>query len=131
MQGLNGLPLTDVVVAPARGRQLTWPQSSPIGGRGCRRRRCATSTSRSVVAPILISGLGLLMIYSATHTSLEQDGGDPLNFVKRQAVAIVLGIAAMAIMTVIDYRRLRELALFGYGDHGRHARRGARSSVSR
>jgi rod shape determining protein RodA len=67
-----------------------------------------------VLAPILISGLGLLMIYSATHTRLEQAGDDPLYFVKRQAIAIVLGIAAMAIMTVIDYRRLRELALFGY-----------------
>jgi rod shape determining protein RodA len=84
-----------------------------------RRARLQTSPLRHldlalVTAPILISGLGLLMIYSATHTRLEQDGGDPLNFVKRQAVAIVLGIVAMAIMTVIDYRRLRELALFGY-----------------
>ncbi len=84
-----------------------------------RRARLQTSPLRHldvalVLAPILISGLGLLMIYSATHTRLEQDGGDPLNFVKRQAVAIVLGIIAMAIMTVIDYRRLRELALFGY-----------------
>jgi len=67
-----------------------------------------------VLAPILISGLGLLMIYSATHTRLEQAGADPFDFVKRQAVAIVLGIVAMAVMTVIDYRRLRELALFGY-----------------
>ena len=84
-----------------------------------RRARLQTSPLRHldvalVLAPILISGLGLLMIYSATHTRLEQDGGDPLNFVKRQAVAIVLGIVAMAIMTVIDYRRLRELALYGY-----------------
>lgn len=84
-----------------------------------RRARLQTSPLRHldvvlVLAPILISGLGLLMIYSATHTSLEQNGGDPLNYVKRQAVAIVLGIVAMAIMTVIDYRRLRELALFGY-----------------
>jgi rod shape determining protein RodA len=67
-----------------------------------------------VLAPILISGLGLLMIYSATHTKLQQAGDDPLYFVKRQAIAIVLGIVAMAIMTVIDYRRLRELALWGY-----------------
>ncbi len=67
-----------------------------------------------VVAPILISGLGLLMIYSATHTRLDQAGEDPLYYVKRQAIAIVLGIVSMAIMTVIDYRRLRELALFGY-----------------
>src|SRR4029079_13604674 len=39
---------------------------------------------------------------------------DPLSFVKKQAIAIVIGIVAMAFMTVIDYRRLRELALFGY-----------------
>jgi rod shape determining protein RodA len=68
-----------------------------------------------VLAPILISGLGLLMIYSATHTRLENAGEDPLYFVKRQAIAIVLGIAAMAGIALIDYRRLRELALFGYG----------------
>ncbi|MGZ6979967.1 MAG: rod shape-determining protein RodA [Acidimicrobiia bacterium] len=85
-----------------------------------RRARLQTSPMRHldvvlVITPIIISGLGLLMIYSSTHTQLEQAGGDPLNFVKRQAIAIVLGIAAMAIMTVIDYRRLRELALFGYG----------------
>jgi rod shape determining protein RodA len=84
-----------------------------------RRARLQTSPLRHldfalVIAPILVSGLGLLMIYSATHTQLEQDGGDPLNFVKRQAAAIVLGIIAMAIMTIIDYRKLRELALFGY-----------------
>jgi rod shape determining protein RodA len=84
-----------------------------------RRARLQTSPLRHldialVLAPILISGLGLLMIYSATHTRLEQAGDDPFNFVKRQAIAIVLGIVAMAIMTVIDYRRLRELALFGY-----------------
>src|SRR6478736_497152 len=84
-----------------------------------RRARLQTSPLRHldvalVLAPVLISGLGLLMIYSATHTRLKDAGADPLTFVKRQAVAIVLGIIAMAIMTVIDYRRLRELALFGY-----------------
>ena len=84
-----------------------------------RRARLQTSPLRHldvvlVLAPVLISGLGLLMIYSATHTRLEDAGDDPLTFVKRQAVAIVLGIIAMVIMTVIDYRRLRELALFGY-----------------
>lgn len=84
-----------------------------------RRARLQTSPLRHldfalVLAPILISGLGLLMIYSATRTRLDQAGDDPLYFVKRQALAIVLGIGAMAVMTVIDYRRLRELALFGY-----------------
>ena len=71
-----------------------------------RRARLQTSPLRHldvalVLAPILISGLGLLMIYSATHTRLEQAGEDPLYFVKRQAIAIVLGIV-------------------GHGDHDRH-----------
>jgi rod shape determining protein RodA len=84
-----------------------------------RRARLQTSPLRHldvalVLAPVAISVLGLLMIYSATHTRLEQAGDDPFSFVKRQAISIVLGIIAMAIMTVIDYRRLRELALFGY-----------------
>ncbi len=84
-----------------------------------RRARLQTSPLRHldvalVLAPVLISALGLVMIYSATHTRLEDAGDDPFTFVKRQAVAIVLGIAAMVIMTVIDYRKLRELALFGY-----------------
>ena len=68
-----------------------------------------------VLAPILVSGLGLLMIYSSTRVKLEQAGDDPFRFVKRQAIAIVIGIIAMAVMLAIDYRRLRELALWGYG----------------
>ena len=85
-----------------------------------RRARLQTSPLRHldlllVLAPILISGLGLLMIYSSTRVKLEQAGDDPFAFVKRQAVAIVVGILAMAVMLAIDYRRLRELALWGYG----------------
>lgn len=68
-----------------------------------------------VVAPMVIAGLGLLMIYSSTRPKLEQAGLDPLYFVKRQAVAIVIGVIAMAVMMAIDYRRLRELAVLGYG----------------
>ena len=66
-------------------------------------------------APLALAGLGLLMVYSSTHRKLEEAGLDPYDFVKRQAVAIVVGIIAMAILTVIDYRKLRELALLGYG----------------
>ncbi len=113
MQGLNNLPAHRRRDAPAGGGQLVAAVLTD------RRARLQTSPLRHldlalVIAPILISGLGLLMIYSATHTKLEQAGDDPLSFVKRQAIAIVLGIIGMAIMTVIDYRRLRELALFGY-----------------
>lgn len=66
-------------------------------------------------APLLLSGLGLLMIYSSTHRRLEEQGLDPLDLVKRQAMAIAVGVVAMVVITAIDYRRLRELALVGYG----------------
>jgi rod shape determining protein RodA len=68
-----------------------------------------------VLPPVLISGLSLLMIYSSTHTRLAEAHQDPLYYVKRQAIAIVIGIVAMVIVAAIDYRRLRELALWGYG----------------
>ena len=68
-----------------------------------------------VGAPIVLAGLGLLMIYSSTHRALADQGLDPYYFVKRQGIAIVLGLVAMAVMIAVDYRRLRELALIGYG----------------
>ena len=62
-------------------------------------------------APLALAGLGLLMVFSSTHRKLEEAGLDPYDFVKRQAVAIVVGILAMVILTAIDYRKLRELCL--------------------
>jgi rod shape determining protein RodA len=68
-----------------------------------------------VGAPLALAGLGLLMVYSSTHRKLQAAGLDPYDFVKRQGIAIVVGLVAMAILAAIDYRRLRELALLGYG----------------
>jgi rod shape determining protein RodA len=65
-------------------------------------------------APIALAGLGLLMVYSSTHRKLQEAGLDPYDFVKRQGIAIGVGIVAMLVLTAIDYRRLRELALLGY-----------------
>lgn len=62
-----------------------------------------------VLAPILISGLGMVMIYSSTRRLTGYDT------VQKQAVSLVVGILVMVAMLAIDYRRLRELALLGYG----------------
>ena len=85
-----------------------------------RRARLAASPLRHVDpllfgAPLVLAGLGLLMVYSSTHRKLEAAGLDPYDFVKRQGVAIAVGIVAMVLLTAIDYRKLRELALLGYG----------------
>ena len=64
--------------------------------------------------PFVISGLGLLMIYSSTRSRLERQGVDPTYFVQRQALAIGLGVIAMVLCIVVDYRRLRDLWLLCY-----------------
>ena len=64
-----------------------------------------------VAAVLAISVLGLAMIYSSTHRRIP---GDELYFVKRQAMFIGLGIAAMGGVMAIDYRKLRDMSMLAY-----------------
>ena len=59
--------------------------------------------------PLLISAVGLLMIYSSTRTRLGQQGLSETYYVQRQSLALLLGVAGMVAVTTFDYRRLREL----------------------
>jgi rod shape determining protein RodA len=65
-------------------------------------------------ATLLISGLGVLMIYSATRERLAAQGIDELYFVKRQGAAVVIGLLVMGVILAIDYRKLRDYSLFAY-----------------
>jgi rod shape determining protein RodA len=62
-------------------------------------------------ATLAITAIGLVMIYSSTHRRIP---GDELYFVKRQALFAVLGIAVMAGVAAIDYRKLREMWALAY-----------------
>jgi rod shape determining protein RodA len=86
------------------------------GPLGVSRRRSAVEASPLrhidvilLVVPFLLSGLGLLMIYSSTRARLDRAGIDSMYFVERQALAIGIGLIAMVVMIAIDYRRLRDL----------------------
>ena len=57
-----------------------------------------------------IGALGLVMVYSATRNLVD----DPYYFVKRQAVAMVLGVAAFLMILSIDYRKFRDYSLLAY-----------------
>ena len=59
--------------------------------------------------PVVISVLGLLMVYSSTRTRLAEQGLSELYYVQRQGVAVVLGIAGMVVAMLIDYRKLRDM----------------------
>jgi rod shape determining protein RodA len=65
-------------------------------------------------ATLAISALGILMIYSSTRERLRLQGVDELYFVKRQGVAIALGLVVMALLLAVDYRKLRDSSLFVY-----------------
>ena len=57
---------------------------------------------------VLTSAFGVLMVYSATQNRLALEGGDPMLFLKRQAVFVVIGVGAMVTAIAIDYRILRD-----------------------
>lgn len=59
--------------------------------------------------------LGLIMIYSATHAKIALNHGDPFSFVKKQAIAVVIGVLAMVLLLFFDYRVSDRLSQFLYG----------------
>ncbi len=67
-----------------------------------------------LLSTIGVSGIGLLMVYSATRQKQENAGLDPAFFLKRQAVFLALGLVAMAIVALVDYHRLRDYAPIVY-----------------
>ncbi len=60
---------------------------------------------------LLIAGLGVLMVYSATRHLIPED---PTFYLKRQAVFALLGVGVMALMASIDYRVFRDFAALIY-----------------
>ena len=47
------------------------------------------------ITSMLLTVYGLFMVYSATHKSLTEFGQDPGYYLKKQAIFLVLGVAAM------------------------------------
>ena len=68
-----------------------------------------------LVAVLGLVTYGLLMVYSSTHRSQTVFGFDPTYFLRRQAMFVVLGLGAMAVATVLDYRVIKIYAPFVYG----------------
>jgi rod shape determining protein RodA len=58
--------------------------------------------------------LGVVMVHSATSRKLAAAGLQPDRYLHRQATWVMLGVAAMAVTTMVDYRRLRRLAPMAY-----------------
>ena len=56
---------------------------------------------------LLLAGMGLLMLFSASFPSAYYESGDPAYYLKRQAFFAALGLAAMFVVSKINYQRWR------------------------
>jgi rod shape determining protein RodA len=63
-----------------------------------------------LIATLLVSVVGVVMVYTATRGSLLAQGEDPKTFLKKQGLFVVLGVITMVVVALIDYRRLEQVA---------------------
>lgn len=59
---------------------------------------------------LLLTVIGLIMLFSASFPSGYYEEGDPFAYVRRQGVFAVMGVAAMLMIGKINYQRFRALA---------------------
>ena len=62
------------------------------------------------ITTILLVGLSIVMVYSASAVLALERTGQPYLFLTKQAMWATLGIAAMAVIMRVDYRTYREPA---------------------
>jgi rod shape determining protein RodA len=67
-----------------------------------------------VAATLLVSFVGVVMVYTATRGTLLAQGDDPKTFLKKQGLFVVLGVITMIVVALFDYRRLEPLAVVLY-----------------
>ncbi len=69
-------------------------------------------TDQRLVAFITLGlvAFGLVMVYSATSASAALGNGDPMSYLKRQAVYALIGVVLMTFASRFDYHRLRFVA---------------------
>jgi rod shape determining protein RodA len=68
-----------------------------------------------VVIALLLTGVGLVAIYSAKLTALVSQGRSPTEYISTQLIALVIGLIGMIVAAVIDYRHLRTYVAVLYG----------------
>ncbi len=63
-----------------------------------------------MLALVAIGLVGVVMVYSATRQPLILAGYNPHYYLERQGLFVVLGVAAMYVVSRVDYRRLEIVA---------------------
>jgi cell division protein FtsW len=63
-----------------------------------------------VLVTLALVAFGLVMVFSATSAAAALGDGDPMQYLKRQGIYAVLGIAVLVTASRFDFRGLRVLA---------------------
>ncbi len=66
------------------------------------------------VAMVVLSALGVLMIYSASRNRLDALGLDPSSEMVDQAIFVAVGLVLFFVASLVDYREWRDLVPFIY-----------------
>lgn len=72
-----------------------------------RLQRCHTSI---LMASLLLTGFGLVVVYSASAVVALERYHDPYFFLRRQGLSAALGLVAMVVVMQFDYRHLQQWA---------------------
>ena len=70
-------------------------------------------TAFMIIVLVLVS-LGLIMVFSASYANASYFQGNSLHFISRQLVFAIAGVIGMLIISRIDYRILKPLAIPAY-----------------
>jgi rod shape determining protein RodA len=72
-----------------------------------RRERTARPDMLLVIPYLVLSALGLVMIYSASAPRLEALGLNPTRDLERQAIFVIIGFVGFAVTSMVDLRALK------------------------
>jgi rod shape determining protein RodA len=61
-----------------------------------------------------LTGLGTLLVWSATQPSLSAAGQDPRTYLKKQLLNVAIGLVLMAVVSLADSRQLRTWTPLAY-----------------
>ena len=63
-----------------------------------------------VLVTLALVAFGMVMVYSATSASAAIGGGNPMYYLKRQAIFAVIGLVLLVVARRWNYRSLRHVA---------------------
>ena len=63
---------------------------------------------------VLLAIIGVVMIYSATRAKLALADDDPRYYLKRQLTFMLIGVVAMVVLALFDYRRFEQISTILY-----------------